>query len=217
MMKQWMAPAVLAVCLLVIPSQVSAQSTVYTSSATFFANVLPGFYTETFTGNPGVFDTGVSFSSLGFTYVIDAAGGIEPIYRSGTFLGNTYAAQALTITFTSNNVTAIGGNFFLTDVNDNPITGTVTITLSDGTVESFTTTSASDYRGFTSNTNTVITSLELSAPLAAQFNSIDNFTVGVAVPEPASVALITLAIAGIGTFYYRRRKNQDLVIDRDDC
>lgn len=216
-MKKWVALASLAMCLLFTQSQVSAQSTVYTSSATFFANVLPGFYTETFTGNPGVFDSGVGFSSLGFTYVIDAAGGIEPIYRSGDFIGNTYAAQSLTITFTSGNVTAIGGNFFLTDVNDNPLTGDITITLSDGTVESFTTTSSTDFRGFTSDNGTVITSLVLSAPLAGQFNSMDNFTVGVAVPEPASMAMIGLAVAGMGAYWYRQRKKKDTVIDPVDC
>lgn len=217
MIKKWVAVAVLASCLLLTRSQLSAQSTVYTSSATFFANVSPGFYTETFTGNPGTYDSGAGFSSLGFSYIFDAAGGVEPLYRSGAFIGNTYSQQSLTITFTSGNVTALGGNFFLTDVNDNPLTGTVTITLSDGTVESFTTTSASDYRGFTSDNGTVITSLVLSAPLAAQFNSMDNFTVGVAVPEPASIAMIGLAIAGVGGYVYRQRKKKDQVIETVDC
>ncbi|HMO36211.1 MAG TPA: PEP-CTERM sorting domain-containing protein [Gemmatales bacterium] len=194
------------VSLLFIHNSILAQSTIYTSAASFLPLVAPGSYTETFTGNSGNFDNGLTFSFNGFTYTIDAGPGLEPIFRDGLIIGNTFDNEAFTFTFTSNNVTAIGGNFVITDVSGNPLIATISITLSDGTNTTYTTNGELDeYRGFISP-GPVITSLTLAAPGAANFNTVDNFTVGVsAVPEPATIVLSGMCLLVFFGYWYRRR------------
>jgi len=172
-----------------------AATTVYTSSASFMANVAPGAYTESFTGlsNPPVGP--VTFSGSGFSY--SASAPPDGIYLEGGFLGASQINQALTVTFTSGNVTAVGGNFYATNIADAFQSVAVTLTLSDSTSVTFTPSSLSDsYRGFTSNLT--ITSLTMSAPGGSLYAGLDNLTVGVtAVPEPASWALMGLGVAGL--------------------
>ena len=71
----------------------------------------------------------------------------------------------------------------------------VTVSLGDGTVETFTAASmANSYRGFTSDF--AINSLVISGPGASRYAAIDNLTVGT-VPEPTSWALVGLALSGL--------------------
>lgn len=172
-----------------------AAATIYTSSASFLANVLPGSYTENFNGltNPPP----TAFANGGFSYTVSAPNGL---YASGDFLGTNQIDEALTITFTGNAVTAIGGNFYSSDLDDDFQAVSMTITLSDGTIEIFTPTSASDsYRGFTAQLP--FTSLVISAPGQSLYAGLDNLTIGrslASVPEPTSWALVALAVAGLG-------------------
>lgn len=194
------------VLLIVAGNSVTAQSTVYTTSATFLPHVLAGFYTETFTGGDGTYNSPLAFSLNGFSYTVSAAGGASPLFRSGDYLGNTFTNQSLTFTMTSGNVRAIGGNFSITDVDGTPVAAQITIGLSDGTIANFTTSTAGDdYRGFVSP-GPVITSLVISAPGAGNFNAVDNLTVGAAVPEPTSIALMGLSIVGLAGYWYRARQ-----------
>jgi hypothetical protein len=91
----------------------------------------------------------------------------------------------------------VGGNFYATNLWDEFQKASLTITLSDGTVETFTPSSVLDsYRGFTSGAT--ITSLVVGAPGEFLYAGADNLTVGVAtVPEPASWLLMGLGIAGL--------------------
>ncbi len=182
-----------------------ASTTTYTSSAAFLPNVSPGAYLESFDGLVNPPAGSVPFSGGAFSYSAFAP---SDIYLEGGFLGTSQIDEALTITFTSGNVKAIGANFFATDINDDFQAVRVLITLSDGTVEDFTPSSISDsYRGFISTS--FISSLVISGPGASLYAGLDNLTVGTAgriidVPEPTSALLVGLGMAGL---LISRRRN----------
>jgi hypothetical protein len=169
-----------------------AVTTVYTSAASFLANVAPGSYTETFNGLPSTPPD--SFSGSGFSYTVSATDGL---YGSGEFLGTNLPNQLLTVTFAGGNVTAVGGNFYATNISDAFQSVAITLTLSDSTTVTFTPTSVADsYRGFASGL--AITSLTIGATGVSLYAGLDNLTVGVsAVPEPASALLMALGVAGL--------------------
>ena len=184
-----------------------AVATVYTSPAAFLAQVAPGRYTETFEGSAGDAPS-VSYASGDFGYSVSAplqAG--SAIYLSGTFISTLFANSSLTITFTSGAPTAVGANFYNTDASDAFVpSAAVTINLSDGSSTTFAPASAADYRGFISTVP--ISSLVLSAAVAGRFNTVDNLTVGLAlpVPEPASALLLALGAVAVGGVALRRRR-----------
>jgi PEP-CTERM motif len=193
-----------AAALTLLSASAFAATTVYTTSASFLTNVAPGAYFNNFDGllDPPV--GAVPFSGGGFGYSASAP---SDIYLEGGFLGASEQNEALTISFTTGNVTAFGANFFATDFVDDFQSVSITLTLSDGTTVPFTPTSAADsFRGFVSTSP--ITSLVFSGPGASLYAGLDNFTVGAAapvveVPEPTSLALVGLGIAGL--FAARRR------------
>jgi hypothetical protein len=179
-----------ATALALVSASSFAATTVYTSSASFLSDVAAGSYTNTFDGL--LSDPPTTFASGGFAYTISSPQGL---YGSGDFLGVNQENEALTITFTSGNVKAVGANFFATDISDAFQAVSMTITLSDSTVVSFAPTSFSgSYRGFISDL--AITSLVISSSGESLYSGLDNLTVG-AVPEPTTWALMALGLAGI--------------------
>jgi PEP-CTERM motif len=184
-----------ALTLACLSASAFASTTIYTSSASFLAQVAPGAYTETFTGLIDPPPGPAPFSGSGFSY---AASAPNDIYLAGGFLGTSSADEALTISFGSGNVKAVGANFFATNLSDAFQSVSVKITLSDGTVETFTpSTLATSYRGFVSTV--AISSLVISKPGASLYAGLDNLTVGTVavVPEPASWALMGLGMFGL--------------------
>ncbi len=181
-----------------VSAAASAQTTTYTTSAAFMANVAPGSYTEGFSDPSFSGDLSASFSGGAFAYTIAAPQGL---YGNGTFIGTNLPNEALTITFTGAPVTAVGGNFYATDFSDDFQLVPITLTLSNGTTTTFTPSNVTDsFRGFT--TGLAIASMTVGGPGAGLYVGVDSLTVGV-VPEPGTWLLMGL---GIGALVLRQSR-----------
>lgn len=168
-------------------------ATIHTSLASFTANTQPGLFTNSFTREEGGLDSSLSFSGGGFSYVISSA---TAVYSSGDVVGASEEADDLVISFTSGNVTAVGGNFFQTDIGNSFLKSMITVNLADGTTLTRTPADVNDYVGFTSLSP--ITSLTLKSNGEVQtFVTLDNLSVGravVVVPEGGTVTLAVVAL-----------------------
>jgi hypothetical protein len=159
---------------------VSTQSTVYTTQGDFMNQVAPGHYLEDFASVPNGLITGpLNYSGNGFAYSIgDVGTGSPGLWGDGGRLSTNAAANAIVLTFTSGNVTAVGGNFWATDIDFNPISADVHIVLSDNTTVVFSASGPNEFRGFTSPMP--LTSLSVSVPFSAGWPTLDNIVTGTA-------------------------------------
>lgn len=191
-------PAV-ALAAFTLPS-LAAPTTVFTSSSGFLAFLNGGGYTENFNSVGSLPAGPAAFSGNGFSFSVSAPADLVAV--AGT-LGTSSEVDSLTITFGSG-VNAFGGNFFASDFSGGFWAAEVALTLSDGTVETFSPSSFADsYRGFVTTAD--IASVTFTAPTAlftTVYATIDNLTIS-HVPEPGSFALVALAAAGL--FASRRR------------
>ena len=187
-----------------IPTQAT---TIYTNQATFLAATQPGYYLETFNSLPQFTQLAspLNFSSNGFTYNATApTAGFFNIGPSGdTWLSTFHEFDPIIFNFTSNNVTSVGGFFFLTDLTGNVAGGTVTVTLNNGKMFSITDASSTSFIGFT--TGAPIQSLTVTPPSSGAtlvFATVNDFITGKAVPETGSSALLLglgiLGLLGVG-------------------
>ncbi|WP_296605803.1 hypothetical protein, partial [Nocardioides sp.] len=158
----------------------------YTDRATFITHVAPGFYENDFSdlGNSSAAEPARSYSSGGFGYTVDSTPTPDDLWFFPGVMTTNGSADQIVVTFTSGTVTAVGGNFFASDIAGTPIPGNeVDLALSDGTTETFTTTDENDYRGFT--TAAPITSITIDAPnpsdpTDSSWSTMDNLLVGTA-------------------------------------
>ena len=204
---------VLALALALSLSAPSARATdVYTDKTTFLNHVQTGYYRETFDSLPefDVVDTPASFSGNGFSF--DATTAADVLYGISVGAGDNALSTNLeqddiVLSFTSGNVTAIGGSFFQTDINGVAQPGDVTVTLNDGTSKVLTSTETDPqpFVGFTTTPTQFITSLTMSTP--ANWNTINNLYVGQVVPGPDSlVVFLGAGLSSAGLLFRRRRK-----------
>ena len=179
-------------------------STVYTDLASFMANVAPGSYSENFAGVPTGAVPSLNFGPVnGFAYTVGTQpGAVSGLFNDPGIVSTDNATDSLFITFTGAAVTAVGGNFWASDLSFFPTGTDITINLSDGTNVSYTSTGPSDFRGFIANV--AITSIQIDAPDVPgnAWATMDNLVVGNAIPAPGAAAVLGLAgIAGL-----RRRR-----------
>ncbi len=192
--------ATLSVCAL----STAAMGDVFTDSASFLG-ALSDSYTNAFDDAVPGASPDLSYSSGGYSYTVSADGPVlGGLYNDTGLISTNNATDGILVTFTSGNVTAVGGNFWATDILVFPTGTDVTITLSDGTSESFVSTGPSDFRGFTSDI--AIDSIFIDAiddvTGTPYWATMDNLIVGTAVPTPGAAAL--LGLAGLGATRRRR-------------
>ncbi len=192
-------------------------SVLFTNETDFLGGLDSGYYLEDFDSLKGSINLyKSSWASSGgsplFSYTIAAAHGLYVVNPSGSNPVNPALAaynvnDSLLVTFTSGNVSAVGGDFMLTDLSGRLRSGTVTATLSDGTLLN---SASGDFTGFASLDGQVITSLTISSPIhdAYHIPTLDHLYAAVAVPEPATMALLLLPLGASALRMLRRWRSR---------
>lgn len=177
-------------------------ATVYNNQADFLAAVQPGYYLEGF-GNPSTsYIAPSSFTNGTYTWSATANDDLYiwgSDYAGGTpcvgSMGTNGPGFPITFTFSGTPVTAFGGNLYLTDQVFGPVSGTMTVSLNDGTNVLLTNPYTTSFTGFTSNVP--ITSVTMTPDPGSTINlygTFDNIIVGTVIPEPASLVLLGLGM-----------------------
>lgn len=193
------------VALSVCAMTATAMADVYTDEASFLANITDSYangFDDAVTGPIA----SLSYDNGTYSYTVSASGDAAGTLYNDTGLVSTDSAlDGILVSFTGAAVTAVGGNFWATDVAVLPTGTDIVITLSDGTVESFTSTGASDFRGFTSDiaiSSIFIDALDVDPDAGPYYwATMDNLVVGSAIPTPGSLALL-----GMGGLAASRRR-----------
>lgn len=180
----------------------SASATTYTSSGTFLPHVAPGAYFNDFSSVASGSSAALSFSGGGYSYIVNSSSTADDLYNDTGLISTNFDDESILITFTGAPVTAVGGNFWSTNINVAPVSSPIVLALSDGTFETYTSSSASDYRGFI--TSVPITSMVISDGAASVWPTLDNLTVGAAAPTPEPATLSMLG--GVIVTALRRRR-----------
>lgn len=212
-MKKLIA-SLFALSLTAIGSTAHASLVVYTNQASFLSAVsAPEVDTYTGFNISGLTSSPVVRTAGAYGYTASATNGF---YGAGTssnpWLSTNSATDTITFNSFTGGVSAIGGNFFDSDINGNFQTGSITLTATDSS-GSFTQTIAnattSSFLGFVSNTalqSLTVTSVQSSA-LQPSWPTVDNLTLAKQnVPEPASLALMGLGIAGLALASRKKQK-----------
>ena len=188
-------------------SSIASSALIVTNSSSTFAAIV---------ANQGGTIVGESFEAYNGFYASPLTGGSGDSAWSaaavgGIFCGAVGTSQTLstnnpvplTISFSSPNVFAVGGDFFNTDSNFNVVPGLITISVAGFSYVYESNGSSTSFGGFIS-TSGAIDSIKIESiqggPILNLYPTVDNLVVGI-VPSPAVLALGALA----GAFGRRRR------------
>lgn len=146
----------------------------------------------------------LGYSANGFAYSIIT----NPQFHLVSLIGALTTADTnaeIDVSFTSGNVRAVGGWFYLTDSNGAPVSGSVTITLSDGTTAGVGVSSnAPPFTGFVSS-GPLITLLAVRSEAAGGYPTLDHFYVAEGIPAlsvaPAETNRLVLSWPAPATGY----------------
>ena len=197
--RPMVALAVFVVGLVATPT--FAGVVVYTDQASFLAATAPGSYLETFDSlATGVGPASIGFSDLGFSYTAVASFDFSFPFTiplgdpNDVILGTNFSDASITFSFTSGNVTAVGGYFFTTDFFGTPVATDLLVSTDQTLAQTLSPTlGALTFLGFTSDIPFISLTITSTDPGNDIFLVANDLIVGAAVPEPS-----TLALAGTG-------------------
>ena len=190
----------------------SAHATFYTSEASFLAAINATYYLEDFSGmtygNPldGSQATWAAPGANGYGFTAAAVGNL---YSNTSALSTNSANTAITLTFSGSPVSAFGANLANSDINGDFLSGTQTLSISNGdTQDVITLTATESFIGWVGSTASPITgvSVESTSGVTNNWINLDHAYVGAAapVPEPASMLALGLGLAAAA----RKRKSK---------
>jgi len=161
--------------------------------------------------DPGQFNNNCNVSGSTFTggtpamtHTFSAPGGLYHSNSSGTFEGTNNNGDAFTVTFTTGNVYAVGGEWFFSDSSDAFVPGLqVTLTYSDGTIDSYIPASFNDFHGYVAAVP--LTSVVMSVAPAGTSGAWagTGSIITSSVPTPGAAA--ALGLGGLAGLRRRRR------------
>lgn len=141
----------------------------------FLEAISDGYFVNNFNGLLYGSPQFIDYVGNGFAYRVSASNG--SLATQVGIVSTELPTASLVITFTGEPVTAIGGNFWPAFEWQPTATG-VTITLSDGTVESFTSEGIADFRGFATSSPITWLRIDATAGKVSPSAVMDNLIVG---------------------------------------
>lgn len=204
-------PLALAV-LLAAATASQATITVVTSLAAFnAATAAQG--TDTFAGFSitGTTPSPITRSAGPYGYTASTPGNF---FGAGTpanpWLSSNTAGDTITFNGFSGAVTAIGGNFFGSDINGLFAAGNVSLTATDGSgpvTQIITAATVGSFLGFVSNGPIISMTLASVTPAVGNlWPTADNLVLATIVPEPGTYAML---LAGLGVLGFMARRRRD--------
>lgn len=201
-------------CVVVLPAVVgfaaaNVQAAVsFTDQASFVAALNAGYLVEDFESRTGqVYAAPLAISNGTFGASISTSAQALLVFNMGaddyltTSITTAGFSAPITIAFTTGNVTAFGGNFFVESAFGGVVAGTVTVAFSDGSVFPLVNQTSTSFFGYVGDAP--IASVTISPDASQRFVGIDDLHIGSSpIPGPASAGLLAVAAALTG----RRRR-----------